>query len=289
MVPAEYLAELQAARAAASQQKGALTIQPVTIDPLGAVGDVPWIVHYTTLNVRTQPSTSGSSVVGSLSQNQQVTGTYYLVVESDEEWLGIQFGGQERFIARPAVYRVHPTNTANIASFTNLPYGQELVNRWWGNPSTYAPTDLVTLPTSYTNGLTGRQLRSEVATAVRAMIDQARLDGVNFYVSSPYRSWASQKSIFDTAVNNDGLAQRYSAPPGHSEHQLGATMDFAANSTGQFLTRNSPEHLWLQANGPGYGFRQSYTQFNTAETGYIEEPWHWRYIGVASVESWSIY
>ena len=47
-------------RAAMASERGALTPIPVAIDPLGAEGTVPWLVHITALNVRNQPTTSGS-------------------------------------------------------------------------------------------------------------------------------------------------------------------------------------------------------------------------------------
>ncbi len=289
-VPVEWWLEF-GGEEAMRPPRAPLTIVPVTIDPLGAVGVVPWTVHSVSLNVRSQPTTS-SSVVGSLSQTTSIAGDYYLVVESDEEWLQVTYLGQPRWISRTGVTRVHPTNQANIASQTNLPIGGELVNRWWGIPMSYVANDLVTVPAVYTTQVSGRQylLRSETTAAVVAMFTAAAGDGVGMLVGSPYRSGASQKQIYDSAVSSDGLSQRYSAPPGHSEHQLGTTLDITDPLTGGFLTSSSAAYQWMVVHGADYGFRQSYTPTNVAETGYIEEPWHWRYIGVtAAEECWIMY
>lgn len=112
-----------------------------------------------------------------------------------------------------------------------------------------------------------------------AMIDAAREDGIDMRVSSPYRSGTYQQVLFGNAVSRRGLNQRGSAPPGHSEHQLGTTVDISSPSTGRFLRNSDPQHVWLRENGHRFGFRQTYTAENRAETGYIEEPWHWRYMG----------
>jgi LAS superfamily LD-carboxypeptidase LdcB len=273
------------APAAANRPKQGQTIVPVVIDPLGAEGDVPWTIHVNGLNVRSAPTTNAPSI-GVLAVNSTIAGVYNLVVESDEEWLSFPWNGQTAYASVTGMTRPHPLNVARIAELGNLPYGTELVNRWWGVPISYEPSDLTSMPGRY--GLNGTQyrLRREAAEAVMAMIDAAAADGVAMLVMSAYRSGPSQKSIYDNNVRNSGLAQRFSAPPGHSEHQLGSTVDIASPTTRTFITRDSPQHVWLVARGAEFGMRQSYTQFNTAETGYIEEAWHWRYWGRAVGSVW---
>ena len=277
MIPQEYLG-----RYVHQHDPGekSLTVVPVDIDPLGADPMTPWIVHVSTLNVRSGPSTS-FSIVGTLSNGTAVSGIYNLVVESDEEWIEIEWNDGTAHISRTGVYRIHPTNQANIDEFGNLPIGQELVNRWWGVPISYEPDDLAEVPWEYTAQSPGRVylLREEVVEAVTALIDAAWEDGVDFRVSSPYRSGPSQQTIYNRNVQNSGLNQRFSAPPGHSEHQLGTTVDFSSPRTGRFLRNEDPEYEWVAEHGESFGFRQSYTADNIEETGYIEEPWHWRYWG----------
>ena len=288
MLPPGYLERLQPLEAKGDE----LTVVPVDIDPLGADPMTPWTVFVSSLNVRSGPSTS-FSIVGSLSNGSNVSGIYNLVVESDEEWIEIDWDDGTAHISRTGVTRVHPTNQENIDEFGNIPYGEELVNRWWGVPISYEPDDLAVVPWDYTAQSSGRvyELREEVVDAVTAMIDAAWDDGIDFRVSSPYRSGSRQQSIYLNNVNNAGLNQRFSAPPGHSEHQLGTTVDFSRPGGG-FLNNTDPQYHWLVENGEDFGFRQSYTADNIDETGYIEEPWHWRYLGEpASVESdfWQLY
>ncbi len=261
---------------------GTLTPVPVTIDPLGAPPDTPWTVFVGTLNVRNEPSTRGGSttVVGSLSRDSLVTGDYFVVEESDEEWIRFVQGDLVRWISRTGVTRPHPANVAAIAEHGDLPIGPEIVNRWWAVPIDYEPSDLVTIPSIYTNNVSGRiyLLREEARDAVTAMIDAARADGIDFRVASPYRSGERQTSIYLNNVSNN-LAQRFSAPPGHSEHQLGTCVDFSRGPTGPFLRTSDAAWQWLDVHGADHGFVQTYTADNIDETGYIEEPWHWRYFG----------
>jgi D-alanyl-D-alanine carboxypeptidase len=60
------------------------------------------------------------------------------------------------------------------------------------------------------------------------------------------------------------------ALPGHSEHQLGTTVDLAG-SAGLFD--------FVEKNAHKYGFTISYPRNKTNLTGYAYEPWHLRYIG----------
>lgn len=290
MIPEEYLQQLQISEK--SQLFQTYTIVPVTIDSFGADPMTPWIVHVSSLRIRSGPSTTFSQL-GILPAQSQVSGIYNLILETDEEWIAIEYGEEQGHISRTGVYRIHPRNLEYINQYGNIPYGREIVNRWWGVPISYEPDDLVQVPSSYTTQISGRSylLRQEAADAAIRMIDAARLEGLNFLIGSPYRSGSSQQSIYNNYVASSGLAQRFSAPPGHSEHQLGSTMDFTNPSTGQFLRNTDPQYHWLNENASHYGFFQSYTADNIEETGYIEEPWHWRYWGMAesSDSMWKIY
>src|SRR5690606_38595314 len=80
-----------------------------------------------------------------------------------------------------------------------------------------------------------------------------------------------------------------SAEPGHSEHQLGSTMDFAAPENGwQPLESfaDSQSGLWLADNAYRFGFALSYPRDGEEITGYIFEPWHHRFIGTEAALAW---
>ncbi len=269
------------AEARTTAPPASLTFREVSIDPLGADPDTPWTVHTDTLDVHAEPSYD-SPVVGTLSRDAAVVGAYCVIVETDEEWLRITGGETVGWAPRTGLHRVHPKNADAIAAHGNLPFGSEIVIRWWGIPIGYEADDLVSLPEGYAGGRDPEdyRLRREAAEHAVAMIDAAAEAGIEIYASSPYRSGTTQQGIYLRNVERRGLSQRFSAPPGHSEHQLGTTMDIAARSTGRFLTKDCPEHLWMQANGARFGFRQTYREDNIDATGYVEEPWHWRYMGV---------
>lgn len=140
------------------------------------------------------------------------------------------------------------------------------------NPADYAPSDLVSIGN-------GQQLRKEAADAMALMQAAATAAGAGLVMGSGYRSFATQKSVYDGYVATDGQekADTYSARPGYSEHQTGLVMDFSP-ITDSF--KNSAQYTWLQANAHKYGFVLRYPENRQEVTGYIFEPWHWRYIGV---------
>jgi len=266
-----------------------VTVTPVEIDPLGATEPVPWRVHAVTAPIFAAP-VDGGEYLGDLAYGDHVLGGYFIVDDTDQEWIKTEFEGQTAWVSRTVLTRPHPKNLKMIEEHGNLLMGEEIVNRWWGIPIDYEADDIVALPQEYTRGSHDHQyrLRQPAAEAAMAMIDAAKNDGVRLIVSSPYRSGETQQRIYGRNVKRNP-AQRSSAPPGHSEHQLATTIDFSGGSTRferedgsvryRFLRNGDPEHDWLKVNGARFGFRQTYLADNTHETGYIEEPWHWRYMG----------
>jgi zinc D-Ala-D-Ala carboxypeptidase len=157
-------------------------------------------------------------------------------------------------------------------------------------PSTYAPTDLVPVTNS---GIAGRgYVRKLLMTDLRAMDLAARAAGIRLRVVSAYRSYTQQKATFNYWVQTSGWDQaiRYSARPGHSEHQLGTSVDFS------FVGGNDPwtyadfgatrAGAWLRNNAWKYGFVMSYPKGKEAYTGYGYEPWHFRYFGRTRAADW---
>jgi zinc D-Ala-D-Ala carboxypeptidase len=71
-------------------------------------------------------------------------------------------------------------------------------------------------------------------------------------------------------------AERVSARPGTSQHQLGTVVDFGSISDAFALT---PEGRWLRDRASDFGFSLSYPKGYEEETGYVWESWHYRYIG----------
>jgi len=146
-------------------------------------------------------------------------------------------------------------------------------------PDGYAPADLASVSA---NGIpsAGRQLvRALILDDTRALVQAAASDGQQLYVGSGFRSQAFQVDVFAAQVARWGdaeIANRYSARPGHSQHQLGTTIDLT-NDFRTFRTSDAP--VWLRANAHRFGFVLPYTEAARGRTGYVDEPWHARWVG----------
>lgn len=138
-----------------------------------------------------------------------------------------------------------------------------IANKTYALPSTYAPGGL--LP--------------ELNTAFAQMKADALAAGLNINIVSGYRSYSTQNRIYNNYVNRDGvqMADTYSARPGHSEHQTGLAVD--VNSL-LVSFKDTPEGIWLTNNCYKYGFILRYPEGKDGITGYMYEPWHFRYVGV---------
>lgn len=131
------------------------------------------------------------------------------------------------------------------------------------------------LPADYNPG----GLTAETGAAFARMQSAAEADGISLYIQSGFRSYELQESLYSRYVSRDGqaAADRYSARPGHSEHQTGLAIDVNDIS---YSFADTPAGKWLAANCAKYGFILRYPQDKEAQTGYRYEPWHIRYVGV---------
>lgn len=162
-----------------------------------------------------------------------------------------------------------------------------LVNKDYKLPDQYVPSDLVypDVPFIFDEKIDKRKMRNEPAEALKKMFDGALLDNIHLAGVSGYRSEATQKMLFDNYVNKDGLeeADKYSARPGHSEHQTGLSID-VSGITGEFAVEdgfaNTAEAKWLEEHAHEYGFIIRFPKGKENITGYKYEPWHIRYVGI---------
>ena len=153
-----------------------------------------------------------------------------------------------------------------------------LVDKAHPLPSDYVPADLVKL--SGFPLLVGRsdlELRGAIMTAVLDMAAAARSAGAALLFSSSYRSYDYQKSVYEREVKTYGqaAADRESARPGASQHQLGTAVDFGS-ITDAFADTKAGR--WLASHAGEYGFSLSYPQGYEELTGYRWESWHYRFI-----------
>jgi len=148
-------------------------------------------------------------------------------------------------------------------------------------PGDAVPTDLVPLgdTRSYAVSRAGLSLRRDAEAALERMAAAALKDGVTLVASSSYRSWEYQKGLYERNVRELGkeVADRESAPPGASQHQLGTAVDFGSITDDFARTRAGK---WLAAHAGEYGWSLSFPDGYEAVTGYRWESWHYRYVGV---------
>jgi D-alanyl-D-alanine carboxypeptidase len=112
----------------------------------------------------------------------------------------------------------------------------------------------------------------------------AKRAGYHLQLASGYRSYQEQVIVYDNEVKNYGKTQadRESARPGHSEHQLGLSADVEPTSRTCEVSQcfgNTDEGKWLAKNAYQYGFVIRYPKGYEKITGYEWEPWHIRYVG----------
>jgi len=150
-------------------------------------------------------------------------------------------------------------------------------------PSSYVPPGLHSTSEAGLN--TGQRVRGFMIADLRAMASAARGAGARLAVQSAYRSYATQAATFSYWVRESGYAAaiKSSARAGHSEHQLGTTIDFRSygGSAPWYYSDwgTTRAGTWLRNNAWRYGFIMSYPKAKTSVTCYAYEPWHFRYVG----------
>ena len=148
----------------------------------------------------------------------------------------------------------------------------------------YEPPKLVSVGNARIAG-SGR-IRAIVVNDLAAMATAARKAGAPLRVTSAFRSWKKQKYLYEREVEKFGLEQGRArvARPGHSEHQLGTTIDFSSGGSTKPAWQYSnwgqtAAGRWIYRNGWKFGFVLSYPDGQTSVTCYAYEPWHYRYVG----------
>ena len=148
----------------------------------------------------------------------------------------------------------------------------------------YVPPDLVSVQQGNLFG--GGQIRKIVIPDLRAMAAAAAAHGTPLGSWSAYRSYATQAKLFNIYAGWNGKrytnfddAIQFSARPGHSEHQLGLTIDFTAKGLNGMVSGTSAAGRWLAANAWKYGWLMSYPDGKQKTVCYSYEPWHYRYYG----------
>ena len=143
-------------------------------------------------------------------------------------------------------------------------------------PSNYYPADLV--PASNAGVRIGAfgtpYVRSLVIGDLTALTNAVRDAGFGqLKVNTGFRDYHTQAGWWNSYRNNGGaLTYPSTLPPGHSEHQLGTTLDIDVYAAAGL-------NNWMSNNAWKYGFVKSYPPGRNVEHCIASEDWHYRYLG----------
>lgn len=195
-----------------------------------------------------------------------------------------------------------PATTTTMATTTTLPppppcvegevvTSDDPVNGWAtlvvdterALPTGYAPPDLTNISEAGFPFTPGLALRGLVMADLRALREAAAANGTPITILAGFRSHAQQADLFARRVDEMGSSEAGSrvARPGHSEHQLGTTLDVTdegATDVDQSWGA-SPAGQWVAGHAHEFGFLISYPAGAESRTCYDFEPWHLRYVG----------
>ncbi len=178
-------------------------------------------------------------------------------------------------------------------------------------PPEYAPSDLVDIrngkPQTASDCEKVQCLRREAASALDELLAQMKKEGFPGKVESAFRSYGAQCGTFGNWSRKSSFceATEQSALPGHSQHQLGTTVDlfteeWAKDERGVFREGFgcTDAGRWIREHATDYGFVMPYPihpddrhprqkcvvrwdiPINiNPRTGYRFEHWHIRYVG----------
>ena len=211
--------------------------------------------------------TAGTTVSSSAADNSSQTEKKQSVTTADSSTPPQQTAQGTQLSAKAAAKSEETTAKPQIEVKDGVTYvgGILIANK------TYA------LPAGYEPGLS-----QDAQNAFNKMQQAAAAEGISLWICSGYRSYSYQQQLYDNYVAQDGKdeADRYSARPGHSEHQTGLAID--VNDAGSSFD-NTPEAAWLAAHCADYGFIIRYKPGKESSTGYMAESWHIRYLGDAEL------
>lgn len=153
-----------------------------------------------------------------------------------------------------------------------------LANKYHQLDENYVPTKLTQIKAECSNGK--QYLSKEAQEAFESMCNAAMSEGMNIKANSAYRSYEDQQEVYDTYLGLYGqnYVNNYVALPGYSEHQTGLSLDIMQEGYNIFVS--SPGYKWMTENAHKYGFILRYPSGKEDITGYKNEPWHYRYVGV---------
>ena len=188
---------------------------------------------------------------------------------------------------------IFSTDLSTYEQYMDVPSGSFLllVNKQNKLTSDFVPADRVSVKDTHKDITLDRTAEM----ALEAMFIEMRAAGyANVFVTSAYRSYSYQSSLFNTYIGDEMAADpslseaearekvlRYSAAPGTSEHQTGLCVDLMVNTMTDLdeSFADYPVYDWLLENAWKFGFILRFPEDKVNVTGYDFEPWHYRFVG----------
>jgi D-alanyl-D-alanine carboxypeptidase len=137
------------------------------------------------------------------------------------------------------------------------------------------------------------QCDERIIDELLTMLSDAKKDGIELAILSPYRDTEYQKMLFNRKITRYmkrgmsymeayQLASQAVTVPGASEHQIGLALDIVKDiyTSLDESFGETKEGIWLAGNSYKYGFILRYPAGKEDITGIEYEPWHFRYVGV---------
>jgi poly-gamma-glutamate capsule biosynthesis protein CapA/YwtB (metallophosphatase superfamily)/LAS superfamily LD-carboxypeptidase LdcB len=154
----------------------------------------------------------------------------------------------------------------------------------------YVPRDLGPIESTYSASGSIVCMDKDARTQFMNMIKDASKERLDIQISTAFRSYDFQNTLYkQNLVKAKSTTSDAVAKPGYSEHQLGVAMDLTSASIKYAHTsktfRETPEYTWMKDNAYKYGFIESYPEGKEKITGYIYEPWHYRYVGIEKAKA----
>ncbi|MBQ8160511.1 MAG: D-alanyl-D-alanine carboxypeptidase family protein [Clostridia bacterium] len=148
----------------------------------------------------------------------------------------------------------------------------------------YCPGDVVKI--KYSDMYAEREAADALIVMLRAAISEG-MD--SWQISAAFRTVEDQQYLFDrqvkTYMTDNGLSRSKAisatrktvADPGSSEHHIGTCFDITIPGKSFGSTKQA---TWMAENCWDYGFILRYTKEKESITGFLAEPWHFRWVGL---------
>lgn len=183
-------------------------------------------------------------------------------------------------VERINVNRDYPFYTHTVpVDLTQWPL---LVNKYHALSAWYIPSGLVN-----TKGCGQPTLVKAAADAYDRMCADLEKAGLSLDEATSYRSYAFQKSFYDSYVEDYGIAytDTVAARPGFSEHQTGYAVDLKSGKASETIFAKTATYRWVLQHFTDYGFILRYPLGKEDITGYRFESWHYTYVGVETAKA----